>query len=281
MRESLRAQFMTMMQANMAHSPAMNDIAFAGPGMMMAVGFANQVIDTVVTPARIAQRIPEHRSLKMCILLTISEVSAPRVRSMRFSPGFAMTIVAATMLSACATAFSPPSITTTVAVTSPPPVDKALRDGGSSTDLSVIGQPASPFRTLLSVRECAAGKCAAGIAMPTLAVTVQRVSEGQAAIRFSVSGEIGSSQTLKSQTGNAASEVTMSIPTGATPINDRFAVDRVATIKVGEFRHVALPHGIRAYVCVAIPNAKGMTDGSCDFSRVQTTKGAELGISAL
>ncbi|MCA8112410.1 hypothetical protein [Burkholderia cepacia] len=217
----------------------------------------------------------------MCILLTISEVSAPRVRSMRFSPGFAMTIVASTMLSACATAFSPPSITTTVAVTSPPPADKALRDGGSSTDLSVIGQPASPFRTLLSVRECAAGKCAAGIAMPTLAVTVQRVSEGQAAIRFSVSGEIGSSQTLKSQTGNAASEVTMSIPSSATPINDRFAVDRVATIKVGEFRHVALPHGIRAYVCVAIPNAKGMTDGSCDFSRVQTTKGAELGISAL
>ena len=67
----------------------------------------------------------------------------------------------------------------------------------------------------------------------------------------------------------------MSIPSGVTPINDRFAVDRVATIKVGEFRHVALPHGIRAYVCVAIPNAKGLTDGSCDFSRVQTTKGAE------
>lgn len=200
---------------------------------------------------------------------------------MRLSPRFAMLAVAATMLSACTTAFSPASISTTVAVTSPPPLEKSLRDGGSSTDLSVIGQPASEFRTLLSVRECAAAKCAAGIAKPTLAVTVQRVSEGQAAIRFSVNGEIGSSQTLKSQTGNAASEVTMSIPSGVTPINDQFAVDRAATIKIGEFRHVALPHGIRAYVCVAIPNAKGVTDGSCDFSRVQMTKGAELGISAL
>lgn len=200
---------------------------------------------------------------------------------MRLSPRFAMLAVAATMLSACATAFSPASISTTIAVTAPPPLEKSLRNGGSSTDLSVIGQPASQFRTLLSVRECAAAKCAAGIAKPTLAVAVQRVSEGQAAIRFSVNGEIGSSQTLTSQAGNATSEVTMSIPSGVTPINDQFAVDRVATIKVGEFRHVALPHGIRAYVCVAIPNAKGVTDGSCDFSRVQTTKGAELGISAL
>ncbi|MCA8156880.1 hypothetical protein LGM72_33200 [Burkholderia contaminans] len=192
-----------------------------------------------------------------------------------------MTAVAATLLSACATAFSPASISTTIAVTAPPSLEKSLRDGGSSTDLSVIGQPASQFRTLLPVRECTPGKCAAGIAKPTLAVTVQRVSEGQAAIRFSVNGEIGSSQTLTSRAGNATSEVTMSIPSGATPINDQFAVDRVATIKVGEFRHVALPHGIRAYVCVAIPNAKGVTDGSCDFNRVQTTNGAEFGISAL
>ncbi|MBN3794268.1 hypothetical protein G3N99_04575 [Burkholderia sp. Ac-20392] len=199
---------------------------------------------------------------------------------MRLSPRFAMTAVAATMLSACATAFSPTSISTTVAVTSPP-FEKSLRDGGSSTDLPAIGQPSSEFRTLLSVRECAASKCAAGIAKPTLAVTVQRVSEGLAAIRFSVNGEIGSSQTLKSQAGKVTSEVTMSIPSGVTPINDQFAVDRVATIKIGEFRHVALPHGIRAYVCVAIPNAKGVTDGSCDFSRVQTTKGAELGTAAL
>ncbi|WP_322079708.1 hypothetical protein [Burkholderia cepacia] len=49
---------MTMMQPNMAHSPAMNGNAFAGPGMMMAMGFANQVIDTAVSPAPIAHRTP-------------------------------------------------------------------------------------------------------------------------------------------------------------------------------------------------------------------------------
>ncbi|KVX71503.1 hypothetical protein WL07_00640 [Burkholderia cepacia] len=57
-RENLRAQFMTMMQANMAHSPAMNGNAFAGPGMMMPMGFANQVIDTAVSPAPTAHRTP-------------------------------------------------------------------------------------------------------------------------------------------------------------------------------------------------------------------------------
>ncbi|CAB3773434.1 hypothetical protein GQ57_31540 [Burkholderia sp. MSh2] len=200
---------------------------------------------------------------------------------MRFSPRFVMMAGAVTMLSACATTPSVPTISTTVAVTSPPPSQQALRDGGSATGLSVIGQPALPFRTLLSVRECTAGRCAAGIARPTLAITVQRVSDGQASIRFTVTGEIGSSQTLKSHIDRSTSEVTMSIAPGVTPITDQFAVDRVATIKVGEFRHVALPHGMRAYVCVAIPIANGVTDGSCDFSRVQTTKGAELGIAAL
>ncbi|MCA8214572.1 hypothetical protein LGN20_11740 [Burkholderia cepacia] len=49
---------MTMMQANMAHSPAMKGNAFAGPGMMMPMGFANQVIDTAVSPAPIAPPNP-------------------------------------------------------------------------------------------------------------------------------------------------------------------------------------------------------------------------------
>ncbi len=51
MRESLRAQFMTMMKAKMEASPDMKGNAFAGLGMMMAVGVANQLIDTMVTPA--------------------------------------------------------------------------------------------------------------------------------------------------------------------------------------------------------------------------------------
>ncbi|MBR8278098.1 hypothetical protein KDX15_30070 [Burkholderia cenocepacia] len=199
---------------------------------------------------------------------------------MRFSLWF-MTAGASAMLAACATAPSHPTISTTVAVTSTPSPQKTLRDGGAATDLSVVGQPAPTFHTLLSVRECVAGKCRAGIAKPTIAVTVQRVSEGQATLRFMVIMDIAGSQTLKSQTSQATSEVTLSVPSGATPITDQFAVDRVATIKVGEFRHVALPHGIRAYVCVAIPNANGVTDGSCDVGRMQTTKGAELATSAL
>ncbi|HDR9800930.1 TPA: hypothetical protein QDC59_004550 [Burkholderia cenocepacia] len=200
---------------------------------------------------------------------------------MRFSLRFIMTAGASAMLAACATAPSHPTISTTVAVTSTPSPQKTLRDGGAATDLSVVGQPAPTFHTLLSVRECVAGKCMAGIAKPTIAVTVQRVSEGQATIRFMVTMDIAGSQTLRSQTSQATSEVTLSVPSGATPIIDQFAVDRVATIKVGEFRHVALPHGIRAYVCVAIPNANGVTDGSCDVGRMQTTKGAELATSAL
>ncbi|MCA3782910.1 MAG: hypothetical protein IOC39_35780 [Burkholderia sp.] len=200
---------------------------------------------------------------------------------MRFSLRFVTTASISAMLSACATVTSAPTISTTVAVTSAPASQKALRDGGSATDLSVVGQPAPTFHTLLSVRECVAGKCTAGIAKPTVAVTVQRVSEGQATLRFAVTMDVAGSQTLKSQTSQTTSEVALSIPAGTTPITDQFAVDRVATIKVGEFRHVALPHGIRAYVCVAIPNANGVTDGSCDVGRMQTTKSAELGTSAL
>ena len=152
---------------------------------------------------------------------------------MRFSLRFIMTAGASAMLAACATAPSHPTISTTVAVTSTPSPQKILRDGGAATDLSVVGQPAPTFHTLLSVRECVAGKCTAGIAKPTIAVTVQRVSEGQATIRFMVTMDIAGSQTLRSQTSQATSEVTLSVPSGATPITDQFAVDRVATIKVG------------------------------------------------
>ncbi|MBN3824132.1 DUF2939 domain-containing protein [Burkholderia sp. Ac-20384] len=51
MRESLRAQFMTMMHAKLANSPEMNGNSLADLGMMMAVGVVNQAIDTMVTPA--------------------------------------------------------------------------------------------------------------------------------------------------------------------------------------------------------------------------------------
>ncbi|WP_176051581.1 DUF2939 domain-containing protein [Burkholderia sp. BCC1644] len=51
LRESLRAQLMTVMQAKIANSPDLNGNSFAGLGMMMAMGIANQVIDTMVTPA--------------------------------------------------------------------------------------------------------------------------------------------------------------------------------------------------------------------------------------
>ncbi|MBN3794269.1 DUF2939 domain-containing protein [Burkholderia sp. Ac-20392] len=51
MRESLRAQVMTMMHAKMANSPEMNGNSFADLGMVMAMGFVNQAIDTMVTPA--------------------------------------------------------------------------------------------------------------------------------------------------------------------------------------------------------------------------------------
>ncbi|MBY4727389.1 MULTISPECIES: DUF2939 domain-containing protein [Burkholderia] len=50
-RESLRAQLITMMQAKMANSPEMNGNPFADLGMVMAMGFVNQAIDTMVTPA--------------------------------------------------------------------------------------------------------------------------------------------------------------------------------------------------------------------------------------
>ncbi|WP_423371291.1 DUF2939 domain-containing protein [Burkholderia sp. LMG 32019] len=51
LRESLRAQLMAMMQAKMANSPEMKGNSFADLGMMMAMGFVNQAIDTMVTPA--------------------------------------------------------------------------------------------------------------------------------------------------------------------------------------------------------------------------------------
>lgn len=186
------------------------------------------------------------------------------------------------ILSGCALGPTARPISTTVAITSKPTFEGAVREGASATDLSVVGQSEPPlFRTLLSVRECSAGKCAAGIAKPTLGLSVQRVAAGQAAIHFTAATDIGEHQSLKWQSGNSRSETTIAIPSGVPMINDHFAIDRVATIKIGEFRHVALPHGLRAYVCVAIPDANGMTDGSCDFSRIQTTKGAELEIPAL
>lgn len=51
LRESLRGQFLTMVQSKLANSPDMKGNSFAGLGMMVAMGFANQLIDTMVTPA--------------------------------------------------------------------------------------------------------------------------------------------------------------------------------------------------------------------------------------
>ncbi|RQZ27473.1 DUF2939 domain-containing protein [Burkholderia sp. Bp9090] len=51
LRESLRAQFAALMQVKMTNSADMKDNPFAGLGMMMAMGFANQLIDTMVTPS--------------------------------------------------------------------------------------------------------------------------------------------------------------------------------------------------------------------------------------
>ncbi|WP_250865598.1 DUF2939 domain-containing protein [Caballeronia sp. INSB1] len=51
MRESLRAQFMTMMHAKMAASSDLKNNPFAGFGMMLGVGIVNQMIETMVTPA--------------------------------------------------------------------------------------------------------------------------------------------------------------------------------------------------------------------------------------
>ncbi|WP_235215155.1 MULTISPECIES: DUF2939 domain-containing protein [Burkholderia] len=51
LRENLRAQLMTMMHAKLANSPDVSRNPFAGLGMMMAMGFVNQFIDTMVTPA--------------------------------------------------------------------------------------------------------------------------------------------------------------------------------------------------------------------------------------
>ncbi|MCA3782911.1 MAG: DUF2939 domain-containing protein [Burkholderia sp.] len=51
LRESLRGQFLTMVQSKLANSPDMKDNSFAGLGTMVAMGFANQLIDTMVTPA--------------------------------------------------------------------------------------------------------------------------------------------------------------------------------------------------------------------------------------
>ena len=51
LRESLRAQFMQVMQVKLGSSPDLKGNPFAGLGMMMAMGVVNQMIDTMVTPA--------------------------------------------------------------------------------------------------------------------------------------------------------------------------------------------------------------------------------------
>lgn len=50
-RESVRAQFMMMIQNKLANSPEMKDSAFSAVGMMLGMGIVNQMIDTMVTPA--------------------------------------------------------------------------------------------------------------------------------------------------------------------------------------------------------------------------------------
>jgi hypothetical protein len=55
LRESLRAQFVTMMQSRMSNDTALKNDPFAGFGMMLGVGVANQFIDAMVTPAGVMQ----------------------------------------------------------------------------------------------------------------------------------------------------------------------------------------------------------------------------------
>jgi Protein of unknown function (DUF2939) len=50
-RESLQAQFMTVVQAQISNSPELKDNLFAGLGMMMAATMVNQMINNMVTPA--------------------------------------------------------------------------------------------------------------------------------------------------------------------------------------------------------------------------------------
>jgi Protein of unknown function (DUF2939) len=54
-RESLRAQILIMMQNKLSNDADLKDNPFAGVGMMLGMGVANQVIDTMVTPAGVMQ----------------------------------------------------------------------------------------------------------------------------------------------------------------------------------------------------------------------------------
>ncbi len=54
-RESLRAQILTMMQDKLSNDADRKDNPFAGVGMLLGMGIANQAIDTMVTPAGVMQ----------------------------------------------------------------------------------------------------------------------------------------------------------------------------------------------------------------------------------
>lgn len=51
-RESLQAQFMTVVRAQISNSPELKDNPFAGLGMMLATSMVNQMINTHGHPSR-------------------------------------------------------------------------------------------------------------------------------------------------------------------------------------------------------------------------------------
>ena len=58
-RESLRAQFIVMMQNQLWNDSELKGNPFAGIGMMLGMGMANQLIDTMVTPAGVMQMMSD------------------------------------------------------------------------------------------------------------------------------------------------------------------------------------------------------------------------------
>ncbi|WP_431820367.1 DUF2939 domain-containing protein [Burkholderia sp. F1] len=61
-RESLRAQLKTMMQNKLSSDPQLKQNPFADIGMMLGMSVANQIIDTMVTPAGVMHMMADASS---------------------------------------------------------------------------------------------------------------------------------------------------------------------------------------------------------------------------
>ncbi|ASW00149.1 hypothetical protein CJU94_19550 [Paraburkholderia aromaticivorans] len=144
----------------------------------------------------------------------------------------------------------------------------------SFSESTVAGNTKIIVPDLFVIRECNGVQCAEGAVKTTVVVAVEHVDQHKAKVQVTVRGDIGASQTLKSQTPVSTMETTRSVDNGVPVITDQFSQAREATIPLGQARQIRLPHDLRAQICIA-RSVNGMPDGSCNFLPLQMNEGIE------